>query len=469
MPTKINWPTSSAPGARSQEDKGRLINVFSEKLGDDAILWRRVPGLRQRLEIGGFAHARGFLEVGGTLLAVMDGRAFAISGLIATNLGALAGALPVTMARNNRAPVPDIVTVTENGAFMTPTGSAPTGFVDPDLEQPNSVSSLGGYLIFTGAGGKIQATDLNGVVISTLSYTTAQKSPDGLKRGVAFRGQLFAFGENSIEVFDLNPDGTAPFPLRYVTVIQKGIAGTFAVAGWEPYWADELLWVGSDGVVYQLSGYQAVPVSSQAVNRVISSLADQSQLIASVYMSEGHAIWSLSSSQWTWEYNLTTKEWHERASYLQPRWRASQTVRYQGVWLAGDGATGKIFEIDGRYPKEAAEPLVFSMQSLHDNAFPRKAGIPQADFLITPGVGSVTGEAPIETDPKVLISWSNDGGQNWSFPLERSLGQQGQARTRIRVNRTGMTGPLGRTWRLLISDPVHVAFQGATMEVEARA
>jgi len=70
---------------------------------------------------------------------------------------------------------------------------------------------------------------------------------------------------------------------------------------------------------------------------------------------------------------------------------------------------------------------------------------------------------PNVINPMVAISWSDNGGLLWKNPLLRSLGQQGQSRnTRVSVKHTGLTGPVGRRWRLDITDPVNAPFMSAT-------
>jgi len=84
------------------------------------------------------------------------------------------------------------------------------------------------------------------------------------------------------------------------------------------------------------------------------------------------------------------------------------------------------------------------------------------------GVGIDTGIEPIETDPKVEISWSDDGGRTWGAPVQRRLGSQGE-KLPIDVFRCGLAGRLGRQWRLAVSDPVEVSLIGGAMDVEGRA
>ena len=76
---------------------------------------------------------------------------------------------------------------------------------------------------------------------------------------------------------------------------------------------------------------------------------------------------------------------------------------------------------------------------------------------------------PIETNPTVEISWSDDGGQTYWAPIVRQLGQQSQTRELVSlIACTGRSGWNGRRWRLDIADPVHVGFMAAYQNVSPK-
>jgi hypothetical protein len=472
--TAIVFPTSSAPGARPQEGAGRLINGYAVKTEQGArspILWKRSAGLRQILNITGHAHCRGFIFVGTTLLAVLDERVYAVTlagGVFSVaNLGELAGTDPVTIARNNAA-TPNIIAVCQAGTFNLFVDAAPTAFADGDLPALNSVAGMNGYIIGTTGSGEIWASELNSVAVESDAFTAAQMKPDGLRRGVAFRGEFFAMGDNSIQVYD--ETGDSPFPLRYKTTIPRGICGTLAVAGFEDGWANELIWVGEDNVVYQLAGYTPQPVSNDDVSRAIASAADRTLIEAYVYMDGRNAFWGITSpGEWTWELNLSTGAWNERRSYQRADWRARFSVKAFDRWIVGDDASGKLFAIDESYRREDGDPLIWIIESGSNAAFPARVVIPRIDLDFTAAVGRAPGEDAIETDPVVMIAWSLDGGYTWGNEVRRALGRQGQGGARVTVTPVGQTQAKGVRFRLRISDPVHVGFMGGAMPASVRA
>lgn len=449
------------------------MNAYAVKTDQGArspIRWQRPAGLREILDITGHSHCRGFIYVGSTLLVVLDERVYAVtlSGTTfsASNLGELAGTDKVIIDAN-KAATPDIVVTCDAGVFNLFTGSAPTSFADGDLPASTSAANLNGYLIFGTEAGELWATALNGVSVASDAFTSTQNH---LRRVVAFRGELFAMAETSIKVYE--ETGDDPFPLRYKKIeIPRGICGRHAVAGYEDGWAKELIWAGEDNIVYKLDGYTPVSISNEAVTRAIAGAADRTLIEASVYMEGPYAIWSLTSpDEWTWEYNVTTGNWHERESGERADARARCSVKAFNRWIVGDVDTGKLASKDVSYRKEYNDPLIMELESGDNAKFPYPITIPAAFFDFAAAVGNAAGEDPIETDPVVMISWSLDGGYTWGNELQRALGAQGEGGKLVRVNCCVTTKAKGIRWRLRVSDPVNAPFMGGEMpDVAARA
>ncbi len=116
---------------------------------------------------------------------------------------------------------------------------------------------------------------------------------------------------------------------------------------------------------------------------------------------------------------------------------------------------------------EDDQPLVFEIESDTIKGFPARLQCRRADFDVTVGYGREIGLDPIETEPRMEISWSDDGGVCWSNPLHRMLGREGRYATLLSVLNTGLTSAQGRKWRLRVSDPVPVTVMGGTQEIKA--
>jgi hypothetical protein len=473
----IPFPLSSAPGSSPQESAGRLINCYAEPLGKDveakkgfvppAVVWRKSPGL-SLFGASGQTGFRGQLLVANTLYAAWSGKVskFTSGGVETLLTGSLPGTEKVFFARNN-AGNPDVVCVAPGTGAFTVTSTAVSAFADTDVGAPNSVCFMDSFFIFTYGDGTLQASGQNAVTIATTDKTTAQSKPGGLTRGVPFNGQLVALGPNFGEVYSdtANPTG---FPFTRSYVLQRGLLGPYALAGHEDGFGSALIWVADDNSVVQHNGTpNPLKISPPDLDRAIAGVADKTTLEASVYISQGHPKWVISCPAFTWEFDLGSQKWNERASYQQLRWRAVGGCSAFGKWLFGDTQAGRLIYVDPANYTEVGSPLVMQIDSGPVQNFPNRTKVARADFNFVTGVGIATGPDPVATNPHVGISWSNDGGITYGNEFVRELGPQATA-SRVTMLRSGSTGNTGRRWRLKTSDPVYGGFLGGTQDTQLR-
>jgi hypothetical protein len=474
----IPFPLSSAPGRVPQEGAGRLLNCFAEPLGDGRVVWARCPGLT-RFATSTQESFCGGLLVAGTLYTAWNGHVATFNSTGTETV--LTGTLLTTTskgfwARNNK-PTPDIVFIDPDNGVHTVTASAVSAFADVDVASANSVCFQHGYFFFTIGDGHIFASDLNSVNVNALAFTVAEAKPDGALRAIPWQDQLYIFGPSSIEIYQDTANTPPAFPYSLVNSMSTGLAGRYAVAGHEDGFGGKgLIWVADDNTVVILNGYQPNKVSPPELDRLIEAVADKNTLEACVYISGGHPKWVLSCPNWSWEFDLNTQKWNERASYLIPRWRGTQAVFAFGQWIVGDTISdsdsisgSKLLGVDEMNHTEDGDPLLYRLESGPVAKFPNRTVVPRADFNFSTGTGIATGPDPIATQPRVRISWSDNGGVHWGNPLHRELGVQGRGEQRVTVTRTGMTGPMGRRWRLDVTDPVHVGLMGGDQATQLRA
>lgn len=471
----VIFPTSTTPGARPGEGAGRLINCYAEKLDGSArkqYVRRRSPGLRRAVASSSYAGCRGFHFHNGTLYVALAERLIKVmfdgTNYIITDLGLLPSAGRVTFARNNKAPIPDILVTTEDDTFVVSSSGAPTSLGDGDLPQALSIDFLDGYFIWAIRDGRFFVSGINDKTVSALDFGKAESHPGGIYRAVAFGELLYLCGPSSIEVWN-NAGNATGSPFSRASVISRGIAGTFAIAGNE-YGFPTLIFVGDDNAVYRLDGgYQIQRISTPDLDRLIEAVVDKSTIDVTVGITEGHFWATVTGPSFSWTYEVGTGFWHERESYLQNRWRGVCSTQAFGKWVIGDRETGDIWFLDPNYHREGADHLVMTIHSTPASDFPNRVAVPRVDFDVIVGQGLVTGDEPIDTDPICKISWSDDGGNSFGIPLHRPLGRQAGHKTVVSVNRTGMASRYGRVWKLEVSDPVYVGWLGGSMDGDQRS
>lgn len=436
-------------------------------------VWRRAPGLTS-FKLASFGGWRGGIVIGSLLYGAFTGGGGKVASYNSagseTVLGSLGGTKKVFWARNNKVPADVVLVDPDNGAFQVTTTPNVIGYPDPDVGAANSVCFLDGYFFFTRGDGTVLASDINTTTVNPLNFITVQGNPGGLLRAIPF-GELYLMGSTTIEPWQntANPTG---FPFTRVRVIPRGLLGRYAVTGWEPGFGKGIIFVGDDRKVYILNGYTPTAISTPDVDRAISSFIDGGGLADDVemfsYVANGNFYAVLRMPTATWAFDIDRLRWHERTSYLQPTWRVYATVNAFGKWLGGDANSANILQITEQTQTELGLDIPFDIYSGPVTAFPNRLRVSQATFDIARGVGVAIGADPIQTDPKIYISWTDDGGMNWSTPIQRKLGRQATSFFPVRVNRTGQTKDQGRRWRLTVYDPVQVELTGGKMSAELR-
>ncbi len=465
----IIFPTSTAPGDRPGEGSGRLINCYAEPLEQgsrNSFARRRVPGLSP-VATTAYNGCRGFHFYNGDLFVAQADRLSRVNvvdgAFVVTDIGELPGTKRVTFARNNKAPIPDIVCVAEDGAFIITRDATPTAYPDGDLPQPISVTFIDGYFVFPIRDGRYFVSALNDTAVDALDFGKAESHPGGLLNAFGFGEQLVLFGPSGMEFWQ-NAGNATGTPFSRAAVFSKGLADTYAIAGNEDGFSS-LIFVADDNGVYRLDGgYQPTKISTPDLDRLIEKVSDKSTIDVTVAVTSGHMWATVTGPTFSWTYELATGFWHERASYLDNHWRGVCSVKAFNGWMIGDRITADVWKLDPDYRKEGSNPLVMSAFSLPTVNFPDRIAIPRADFDMIVGQGLVTGDEPIDTDPVCLISWSDDGGNSFGTPLQRPIGRQATHRTPVVVNRAGMSSRYGRVWRIDVSDPVYVSILGGSQQ-----
>jgi hypothetical protein len=460
-----------------QESGGRLFNCTAEPLGKEnplQVIWRRRPGLSSHANLA-LTGYRGGILVNNLAYIAAGGKIVTVDSTgTVTVAGNLPGADRVTFARNNVSPNPDIQCVSPaNGAFAVTSGSVTAFNAGGVLPAPNWVASQDGYFFWGIGDNRVFAAGPNSTVLNALTFTTVQSRPTGnLLRGVPYQGLMWFFASEFIEVWNDTANPFPGFPYSRYAVIDKGLFGRNAIAGWEDGFG-QLLFVGNDAGVYQLAGTAYNKVSPPDLDRLIAAIpsANADTLIAFVYTEGGKSFWVLQSPTWCWEFNLNTQKWEERSSLQAGQfvpWRATGSLNAFGKWLVGDTLSQTLGFIDPTTQQEYGSPVQIRMESAPVVDFPNRANIARSDWNFITGVGLSAGTTQTAQAPQVSISICRDG-ERWESPRLRQLGAEANGRRRVYATRWGQSTNHGVRWRLELSDEVYAAFLGSTMSDDPRA
>lgn len=387
-----------------------------------------------------------------------------------TLFSTLAGTNLVHIGRNN-ATIPQNAVVTDNGAFIidTTAGSV-SAYPDADVGSPTCVCGYLGYFFFGYGNGTMQVTGFNTTDINTINQSQTVSNPDGILNIKGYKGQIYAFGEQTVEIWG-EPINATGFPLTRVGFnITPGLAAEHGVAGWEPEFGMAPIYVGTDNTVRMIQGYQAVTVSNSDVDTDLQNLSflQRSQIDTLCYISGGNHFWQMNLPGRSWVLHVEEGTWHERRSKDSTRSKMQRSIFFSNNWLVGDTNGPNVYKVVDNQNNEAGDALPGIMESGPLKDFPKRQRVNRLDLDFTVGVGQTTGTEPTQTDPQAQIEVSYDGGRTWPHSWDRKLGKDGKSSRRVFINNLGMTEDEGPRVRWTVSDDVHLGFQGADIDTEVK-
>lgn len=456
---------SSNPGRYGPDGGGRLINCYPEQVSKAAkspLPFYPMEGLRAFSTLTGGGPCRGAISfdpygyvVSGPLLFKI------VPGGNSIIIGGIPGGDPTFMARNRKSPNAQIAIVSQGLRYIVEDDEIHT-IADTDLPTVNSVTSIGGYFVFSTPDGRIFITSIDeGTEIDALDFATAEANPDGLLVAEARAQEVILFGTKSIEFWANTGSSLYPFERNSAATLQNlGLLCQHSVRDIN----DVKFFVASDATVRQLDGYQPKRISTHAVERDIDR-ADKTAITATAYPLRGHLFYSLSSPDWTWTYDVLTGLWHERQSYELPRWRCECFLDVNGTRVVGDYAQGKLYEVDPDSYSEAGNHLVFTIRSAPMHAFPSAVGINAMYIDTIPGTGLNTTD--IHTSiPGLMMRYSDDGGKSYGGERVADTGAIGDFNKRVKFFGLGQTQEDGRIFELSMSAAVIRGITGAMIDID---
>jgi hypothetical protein len=401
-----------------------------------------VPGYEEFADLGG-GPIRG-------AKTCASGRAFVVSGYelyeletdgTGTLLGTLnTGVVTVSMAENGT----ELIIVDGNSGYLfnmdTDTFSE---IADADFPVADVVTYQDGYFIVNshGTANFYVSGIYDGAAWDALDTGRTDSNPDNLVSLISDHGNLWLFGDVSVEVFynDASIITGAPFSRIPGAVIQTGCAAPHTVQKFD----NTIAWLGVDeqgrGVVWKANGYSAQRMSNQAIEKIIATSEDFTDSYAYVYHEQGHVFYCLQvrGVNTTLVYDSSTGQWHER------QFRDTSVSEYQKhlgschFFFSQMNLIGS--RIDGKIYRQSLSIYDFDGENIHririsPHIQDEKRRVTYSNFEIDmeTGVGTADG-----LDPQVMMQYSDDGGRTWSSELWTSAGKLGEYNTRVRWSRLG--------------------------------
>jgi hypothetical protein len=455
-----------AYSARSlNADAQRAVNCYLEM--DNAsprapVALYGTPGLDLELTLSD-APVRGSIRLANVMIVVAGSTVFSVAGGIATTLGTIdSSSGPVGLAANTT----QVLVVDGVGGWIA---DATTLTAIADVDFPTGVTwakYVSSYFVVGGDGSSQfywNETPNDGTAWNGLDFASAEGNPDTIIGGEANQLELWLFGTASTEIFILTGDPDAPFQRQGNTFIETGAASASCIAKID----STVFWLGQDergnGIVWRAQGYSPARISNHALEHAIQGYATTSDAIAFSYQQEGHGFYVLTfpAEGVTWVYDVSTNEWHERASYSNfsqnqlTRWRAASYCFFENQHWVGDYLNGKLYTLNLDSNTEDGTPIKrLRATQCMDSPGGERMFYQALQIDMETGLGSSAG-----SDPQLMLRYSNDGGHSWSDIKTKSLGKAGEYGRRVRFGPTG--AGRNRVWEISMTDNAKFAVFGA--------
>lgn len=318
------------------------------------------------------------------------------------------------------------------------------------IDYPNgsTLDYSDGYFLISDGEGRVSFSELNdGFDWPGFNFFTPTYKPDRVKAIVAFREEVYCFGDETIEIY-IN-DGTSPFSRQSRTSLYYGLTARDSIAVHHSgvFFLGKSRTGGSD-VYIMGADYSLTPVSTPGISQILNVATNEDAEGMIVTTTDGHIFYHLHlpSLNTTLVYDVSTGMWHERQSVnpgnqLPDMYRGRHHVRFKGINLFGDWWSGKIFKEDGSTDDGATRKCTRISPVFHNEL--KYVSVYNMEFDVNSGIGGT-----------LMVQYSKDGGNTVESEDFIALGALGAYDEKVQTNNLGTA----RNWVIsfAVSDPVDV-------------
>lgn len=366
----------------------------------------------------------------------------------------------------------------------------------------------------------VYSAENNGTLWTSTDYFTAESNADLARRLMVVQGNLWVFGDSTVEVFQPSGDANNPFVPISGAKIEQGIFAPRSAARL----GDSLYWLGSDQergglTCFRSQGFSVSRVSDQFFENTLRLLLEQYGLdviaaaVGWTYIDNGHSFYVLNiiDAKTTLVYDASTNRWHERGN-----WRADLGqyeadlpwlhVSFLGKHVVADRRTlssenagvftpfGAVYEMSSSFSENVLPDALNNFSSTFDpnsviRRFRRTSEFSGPNherlffsklelvFEFGRGTGYASelqamlianGYSPTlpgrGADPIIGIRWSDDHGHTWSNELKVSTGKVGEYQVRAILRRLGSS--YDRIFEIIWTEPVFQPLLAGYLDVE---
>ena len=452
----------------------QYTNLYPHQTQDGRIVLFGTPGLDEVKSLGDYP-VRGAAVFGYFIYVVAFNTLYQIDPVVGSPIPVgvmLSQQGPVSMTNNG---TQLIVVDGSNGYIFCPkdptTGDEYFKRIDAEgfpYGQCDTVCFLDGYFIVNAKNSQAYYYSgiYDGLAWDALDFNTAEAQPDQVVAVASTFGYLYVFGKYHTEVWYNAADINSIFLRADGMTMAIGCAAVWSVTkigqtdgslAWLAYSPQ-----GHGFAVINDGGANFQRISTPEVEYFWSKMGRIDDAIAYSYTLEGHNFYVITfpSANQTWAYDFTTQQWHQRCSG-RGRHLGQYYAFFNGRHYLSSYKDGSFYRMDNDVYVDGDMPITRSVTTATMGGDTMLTSYTSCQIDMERGVGLPSGQG---SDPKIQMSFSDDGGHVWSNTLEGGIGKQGDYNLRVIWRRLGRS--FRRTWRFTITEPVKVVLINLTIFTE---
>lgn len=397
-------------------------------------------------------NVRGAALVGNRLVVVAGETVYGVSP---TGVLSSLGTIPGTTQCASASGTGEAVFLADGDAYVV--DSTVTQVTDPDYQAASHVVWTDGYYVFLSTT-KVFSSDLNDPLsYDALAFDSLAWSPQQPIAIIADTRDLIHFMPKATAI-GYNK-GTTPYPF---VLAPDGFIERGCLAARSPAKLDNtVFWLADDRTVRALRGNVPVRISTEPMEQLFARFTTLSDAFGMAISQDGSFSYVLTfpTEGRTFEYNVATELWNERASHGRTDWQVQGHIEAYGKHVVWSG--NKLGYLDPQTYSEWGDPQTVILTSANLSDGVSYVHFDRLELDADMGVGLITGQG---SDPQIVIRYSDDGGKTWGADYQRGLGLIGQTKRRAICTRLGRSR--SRVFQLQYSDPTPFAFYGAYLNDE---
>lgn len=423
------------------------------------------PGLKSFGSAGSLL-PRGLGVYNKTLYAVNGTTLYSVnSSGVATSVGTVSGSNRCVLQEDTS----NLVIATGSSKPYAYDGATLTLGTDADLPSASTVTYIKNRVVYDGTGPDVAFADLGSPLSVDSSNVTADDTkPDDNVAVFAYKDQLFSLNEKSFTPYYNSGSGNPPYKVIQNSVQELGLGAVYSLASnYRSFY-----FLGDDLNIYRVGGLQPEPIGNPSIVNAIRGYADASNSYGVAFSFNGQNFYMITfpgNASWLYAEGVG---WTSLAYGVDADPHLIYDYAYvYNKHIVQDRRNGNLYELDFDTYTDNGDSIDRQRDTIKISG--KELGVPgkeifmeSLELIVEPGVGTVTGQG---VDPKVMMSFSDDGGRTWSPEQWASFGSMGGFTYHQNPRWYDLGSFYERQFRFRVSDPVKFVIVSANADIEVGA